>query len=241
MKPNCGARIVDSRIADKAELYQLPAIALLILAYVSPAVLVADDAFLGRSAEEWNKQFASSDAQKRVYAAWAIAELPAVTADVAARQDRFESLNKLIHDADATVRYWGVLGLGRYAKKSSANEISEKKVSEALLPLLNDKSSAPRIAAAEAVCLLGQAEKGLPVIVAAMNDPQDSVRIQAAAALEKLGPAARPAISTLEKATSDSSEYVKRISERSLAALGVETKTSEPKAKAKRAKAKAKS
>src|SRR5205085_9948977 len=100
---------------------------------------------------------------------------------------------------------------------------------------------APRVAAAEALCLLGQAEKALPVIVAAMGDPQDSVRIQAVGALEKIGPAARPAIGTLQKAATDPSEYVKRISERSLVTLGVAQQPGETKAKAKKGKAKTKS
>jgi len=172
-----------------------------------------------------------------VYAAWSIAQI-----DVgdSANQARFESLGKLIQDGDPTVRYWGALGLRRFAQGGAANDSGKQKAIDTLLPLLRDKSAAPRIAAAESLCVLGQTGKALPIIVNAMDDPQDSVRIQAVAALEKIGAAARPAISTLEKATSDPSEYVKRISQRSLASLGVESKQAEPKAKGKKAKAKAK-
>jgi HEAT repeat protein len=53
-----------------------------------------------------------------------------------------------------------------------------------------------------------------------MESPQESVRIQAVAALAKLGPAARQAVATLTAATTDPSEYVKRISSRALAQLG---------------------
>jgi HEAT repeat protein len=214
---------------------------LLVLATCASVALAADETFLGRSAAEWNNQFASSEGQQRVYAAWAIAQIDMGNADSTTIKGRYESLTKLILDGDPTVRYWGVMGLMRFAQNSGANKNGKPDAVEALVPLLNDKSPAPRIAAAVSLCALGQADKGLPVIVAAMDDPQDSVRIQAVTALEKLGPVARPAISTLEKATSDASEYVKRISERSLAALGVESKQAEPKAKAKKAKAKAKS
>ena len=85
--------------------------------------------------------------------------------------------------------------------------------------LLADQAPAPRIAAAESLGLLGDADRALPVLVAAMSDPQDAVRIQAVAALEKLGEAARPAETTLRAATSDSSEYVKRIGARALLKL----------------------
>jgi HEAT repeat protein len=88
-----------------------------------------------------------------------------------------------------------------------------------LTPLLDDKAAAPRLAAAAAIGQLGQAGKALPVLVAAMKDPQDATRIQAVAALELLGAAARPAEPTLRAATTDSSEYVKRISARALEKL----------------------
>ena len=57
-----------------------------------------------------------------------------------------------------------------------------------LQPLLTDKSAAPRIAGAQGLALVGQADKALPILVAAMDDPQDSARIQAAAALREARP-----------------------------------------------------
>jgi len=206
---------------------------------VLAAVVAAagEDAFLGRSTEEWNKQFQSSERQTRVYAAWAIAQLASKGKDSTV----LSNLEPLLKDSDPTVRYWGVMGLqfcGQNVDKGNATEVAA--VTDRLRPLLEDKSAAPRIAAAESLALLRQADKALPVLLAAMDDPQESVRIQAVAALEKIGPAARPAIDTLQKAMTDSSEYVKRISERSLASLGVVGK-SPPGAKAKKGKAKAKS
>ncbi len=213
--------------------------ALFLLISVVSLPLSAEDAFLGRTSDEWKKQLAGSEGSQRVYAAWAIAQSAGV--NDALNKNGFESLKMLIQDRDPTVRYWGALGFQQFAKSSSASDTEKKNAIETLLPLLNDKSAAPRIAAAESLCLLGQTEKSVPVLVAAMDDPQDSVRIQAVAALEKIGPAAQPAIATLEKAISDPSEYVKRISERSLSGLGVESKQLGTKTKAKKGKAKAKS
>src|SRR5437868_10842363 len=177
------------------------------------AQLPAEEPFLGRSTEEWNKQFASSEGQARVHAAWAIAQL----AGTASGESNLIALDKLLHDSDPTVRYWGVMGLQFYGLKlANGNTAQMKSIIDRLQPLLDDKSVAPRIAAAETVGLLGKPEAALSVLVAAMDDPLDAVRIQAVGALEKLGPAARPAVATLQKATSDASEYVKRISERSL-------------------------
>ncbi len=199
----------------------------------------ADD-FLGRSLDQWSEMLSSSQSNERSYAAWAIGKLAEQSAGKPNDQVYFAELVKLIHDNDATVRYWGVLGLAGYAKKLPATDGGQTAVTNTLAPLLEDKAAAPRIATAQTLGVLGQADKALPVIVAAMSDPQDSVRIQAASALEALGPAARPAIATLEKATSDSSEYVKRISTRSLQSLDPNHKSAEPAPKAKKNKAKAK-
>lgn len=200
-----------------------------------------EDSFVGKTPQQWKQQLSSAQPQSRVEAAWAIAQI-AGRSPSEPQNATFDGVpQQLVRDADPSVRYWGAQGLAMYAKRVGPTIGGHAAAISELESLLNDKSPAPRIAAAESLCTLGQVNKGLPVIVAAMDDPQDSVRIQAVAALEKLGPLARPAISTLEKATSDSSEYVKRISERSLASLGVEAKQSEPKANAKKSKAKAKS
>jgi HEAT repeat protein len=203
------------------------------------ATTAADD-FLGRNLDQWSEMLSSSQQNERAYAAWAIGKLAEQSAGKPNDQVYFAELVKLIHDNDATVRYWGVLGLAGYAKKLPPNDGGKTAVTNTLAPLLEDKAAAPRIAAAQTLGLLGQADKALPVIVAAMSDPQDSARIQAASALETLGPAARPATATLERATTDSSEYVKRISSRSLQALDPSRTPSEAPAKAKKNKAKAK-
>jgi HEAT repeat protein len=200
----------------------------------------AADDFLGRSFDHWSEMLSSSQQNERAYAAWAIGKMAEQSAGKPHDQVYFAELVKLIHDNDATVRYWSVMGLAGYAKSLSNKDGGQTAGVNTVAPLMEDKAAARRIAAAQAIGILGQPEKALPVLVGAMSDPQDSARIQAASALEAMGPAARPAVATLEKGTTDSSEYVKRISERTLQTLDPNRKSSQPAAKGKKNKAKAK-
>jgi HEAT repeat protein len=188
------------------------------------AVAGTQETFLGRNLDAWGEAVTSADQQKRSQAAWAIAQLAGKAERGPGDQVYFAELVKLTSDGDATVRYWGVVGLGSYGQRDGVKDGGQTAVVNTLLPVLDDKSAAPRIAAAEVLGLFGRVDKALPILESAMNDPQESVRIQAVAALEKLGSAARPAEKTLQKATSDSSEYVKRISQRALNRMGAEKK-----------------
>src|SRR5262245_43864717 len=82
----------------------------LVLALVAmSSVCVAADqepAFLGRSSKQWLMRLESQQPQERAEAAWAIAQM--ATDDPATPK-------KLLAHEDATVRYWGVLGLQRIA------------------------------------------------------------------------------------------------------------------------------
>lgn len=170
----------------------------------------ATEAFLGRSAKEWLVRFESPQPQQRAEAAWAIAQLAIDSPD--------DPQILLVH-GDATVRFWGVQGLQRIVRNARDNDPRRARVSMALRPVLSDSSPAVRIAAAETLALVGDAHESLRVLVESMSHPQEAVRIQAVAALEKLGEAARPAEATLRAATTDPSEYVKRISTRALQKL----------------------
>jgi HEAT repeat protein len=194
------------------------AVSLLVLAAV-PATASAQEKFLGRAADEWSQKLAASQGQERVYAAWALAQMAGQEAGGPGDHVHFAELVKLISDGDASVRYWGAQGLSNYAQQLKPRDSGRGAAINALLPLLEDKAAAPRIAAALAVGQLGKPDKALPILVAGLSEPQEAARIQAVSALEQLGPAARPALETLQKATSDNSEYVKRISERALAKL----------------------
>jgi HEAT repeat protein len=163
---------------------------------------VADEIkFLGRTGEEWLSRL--DDADDISLSAWALAQMAEQQPPMIAR---------LIHHRNPVPRYWGMQAAGRIA-------VSKETYKTILQTGLRDPTPSVRIAAAEWLSLSGDAEAALPVLIAAMSDPQDAVRIQAVAALERLGEAARPAEATLRTATSDSSEYVKRISARALQKL----------------------
>src|SRR5262245_35957489 len=145
-----------------------------------------EDTFLGRSADQWTATLTSSEGQQREHAAWAVAQLAARSAGGPSDQVHFAELVKLISDGDATVRYWSVQGLESFARKLGAKGAAQTAIANTLEPLLADKSPAPRIAAAGALGALGKVDKALPVLVDAMGDPQEAVRIQAVALLERL-------------------------------------------------------
>jgi HEAT repeat protein len=183
-----------------------------------------DETYLGRSLDAWSEDVTSADGKKRARAAFAIARLAGKAERGPGDQVYFAELVKLTSDGDAVVRYWGAVGMEMYGGRGGIKDGGQTAVVNALLPLLEDSLPRPRIAAAQAVGLFGRAEKALPVLEAAMSDPQEAVRIQAVEALEKLGAAARPAQATLRRATSDSSTEVKRISRRALDRLEAEKK-----------------
>ena len=180
-----------------------------------------DDAargFLGRSSEEWRARLESHEPAQRAEAAWALAQYVERNPQLN-ESTRLVMLDNSVFHRDATVRYWMIHGLQRLALAKETHALTREAMRLSLQKSLEDKETAPRIVAAETLGLTGDAEAALPVLIAAMSDPQDAVRIQAVAALEKLAEAARPAEATLRAATSDSSEYVKRISTRALLKL----------------------
>ena len=163
------------------------------------------DAFLGKTQEQWGADLKSESASQRQLAAWALAQMPGV------------SLHSLLaaaaHD-DPVVRFWATQGIARIPDADSERQF---------MKLLQDRSPAVRIAAADAIIRLGRSEDGvdagLHTLSTSLSDPQDAVRIQAISSLERLGAKAAPLKEQIEKATADSSEYVQRISARLLAKL----------------------
>lgn len=197
----------------------LVALSLWQFAILNTSAMDSSDAFLGRTPDQWLARLESRQPQERAEAAWAIAQLAERNTQIFAEAVWFSELVKMVSDSDSTVRYWGIQGLQRLALSKDGKQSARQSAKGALQSALTDKAPAPRIAAAETLGLLGEAEQALPVLVEALSHPQDAVRIQAVAALERLGEAARPSEQSLRAATSDSSEYVKRISARALTKL----------------------
>jgi uncharacterized sulfatase len=143
----------------------------------------------------------------------------AAAADLANRRDAalISRLRALLADEDAAIRYWGTVGLGSIAGDQTARMSATASVATAA----GDSAPWVRVAAADALCRLGQVEKGLPTLIAAMQDKNEWVRLQAVNALDRLDQDARPALAVLQAALGDSNSYVVRVAEHALEPFGM--------------------
>ncbi|MEX2175317.1 MAG: HEAT repeat domain-containing protein [Pirellulaceae bacterium] len=199
-----------------ARLLRLTSGALFLLAGFTCQAAAAEPQLLGRTRRQWSAQLAADGLPRKSQAAWAIGQFATEQIEPGNAQEWLDVLGALAASDDSAVRYWGVQGLARSLPKLDAKDAARAAGIQVLIPLLKDPAAGPRLAAAEAVAQLGEPDQGLPVLVAALSSPQEAVRIQAIASLERLGPAAQPAEAQIRAATSDASEYVKRISTRAL-------------------------
>lgn len=110
-------------------------------------------------------------------------------------------------DPDPAVRYWGVIGARVRGTK------------EGLGALLSDPAPAVQLAAAETLARAGDYAAALPILVRGLDHPVESVRLQAAQALDDLGSRHRPAWEAFRGRPKETSEYVKRLTEHALGAL----------------------
>ncbi len=107
-------------------------------------------------------------------------------ADIATRRDP-QSLPKLVNwmsDADPAVRYWAAVGC--CVRGNSATPAASQ-----LGRLLKDNTSCVRIAAAEALCRLGQPDEGLSALLAELDAPKADVLLTLNT-LHALGAVAKP-------------------------------------------------
>ncbi len=198
---------------------RLLVVAAVVLFARASSLTAAEPTFLGRTRQQWVDQLESGQRRQRAPAAWAIQQF---AVDEINPQNELVWLNELLlltESNSSTSRYWGAIGLGRMIDKLPANSVVRAKAFEALPTLLMDGSLAVRIAAADGLLPASDRKAALAVLTEALAHPQEAVRIQAVTALERWGEAARPAMSALQLATTDTSEYIKRISSRALAKL----------------------
>jgi len=120
-----------------------------------------------------------------------------------------------LNDADASVRYWGVVGLHTICQDTET--IGRAK--EAIGKLLDDPSPIVRIAAAQALCDWGEDEAGLPVLVQELAGSSDTARLNAAIALGRIGDKARPALPQLKAAMKDKQQNVRKVTKYTLQRL----------------------
>jgi HEAT repeat protein len=177
---------------------------------ISSSILAQEPrTFLGKDLPTWREQLRSADAQDRHEAAWALAQLggPAL-----------ESLQQALTHEDAVVRYWAIHGLGHRPLRPDPGKARLRWFRSALA----DPAPAVRIEAAAQLALHDELDEALPVLIAALDEPQESAAMQAAAALAALGKKAGPARAKLTLAEKNGGEYVKRLSARALANLDQE-------------------
>ncbi len=124
-------------------------------------------------------------------------------AEVANAMDRSQipQLLKLLQADDSEIRWWGALGLVGLRNSASA-------AVPALQKALTDASPSVRIAAAEALAQAGQPEQALPVLIAGLEHDSAIVRLMAMGVLDRMGPAARPALPAMRKARSKTKGHV---------------------------------
>ncbi len=124
------------------------------------------------------------------------------------------ALGKIIDglgDRDSAVRYWAAIGV-------DSRSISDAK--KKLAGLLDDRSPAVAVAAAEGLLALGEEQGALGVLIAALDGRSDSARLFAVAALGRIGEKARPALERLEKAARADKGYVARAAKPIVRRLG---------------------
>src|SRR5262249_42137320 len=109
-------------------------------------------------------------------------------ADVANRRGPGEMVNLdplLSHD-DPAVRYWGMVGEAWQGEPFRPPSPRSAPV-VILKANLTDRAAVIRVAAADGLCLLGQRDLARPVLLEAMTDGNEWIRLQAADALDRAG------------------------------------------------------
>ena len=125
---------------------------------------------------------------------------------------RVAVLREALADPQPSVRYWAALWLGLQGAAAAGDELAER---------LGDLSAIVRVAAATALCRLGREAEGLPVLVAALRDENEYVRLRAATELDYLEEMARPAFDAFGAiAESDASGDMQKLARRVIAELG---------------------
>ncbi|WP_414662649.1 sulfatase family protein [Horticoccus sp. 23ND18S-11] len=133
-------------------------------------------------------------------------------ADLANAMDasNIPALSALLHDTDAAVRWWGATGL--FALGTAAAPATP-----ALVAALDDTSPDVRLAAAEALARLGEVDRALRTVEAALRLDDVFVRLAALNVALRLGPLARPLLPAIAAARitslaqKDSADYANRM------------------------------
>lgn len=143
-------------------------------------------------------------------------------ATIAATVPNFAAFNASLDDEDPSVRYWGATGIGNFSEEATDAPLVTTKLEKAL----SDKAPAVRVAAARALCRMGETELGLPVLTDVLAGENQWARLEAAIVLDELDEAARPALPALKGALEDQpNKYIVRVANKAVNdLLGTENK-----------------
>ncbi len=125
-------------------------------------------------------------------------------------------LLKALDDDDSAVRYWGATGLGNIGNPAKQASDELKRV------LLKDDSPVVQIAAARALCRMGQPQPALPVLVKHLRNGEQWERLHAAIVLDEIEDQARPVTQQMHAALKPrpdlyaNGKYVVRVINRAL-------------------------
>lgn len=151
-----------------------------------------------------------------------IEEITTVATSASKGPSAFPGLMDALEHNDSVVRYWGATGLGNFAEEAA--EVSGSKVK--LKRRLEDDSPAVRIAAARALCRIGETEFALDVLADELSGDNEWARLEAAIVLDELDEVARPELEALQGALEDQpNKYIVRVANRAVNdLLGTENK-----------------
>jgi uncharacterized sulfatase len=109
------------------------------------------------------------------------------------------------------VRFWGAYGLGN----QPGNEAYSAGL-DALADLLEDPVPVVRLAAARAICKMGDPELALETVTRELKNEDEWVRLYAALVLDELGETSRPVSDDLQSVMEDENKYVVRVANHAL-------------------------
>ena len=131
--------------------------------------------------------------------------------EAALGNDLAQLANALMHKNEA-VRYWAAISLGNQPDLKN-----QTKALKEIQKMLNDLTPAVRIAAARALCKVGQFSEPVNRLTVELNSDDEWVRLLAAQVLDEIGENARPVEKQLQKRIEeDQNKYVVRVANRAL-------------------------
>ena len=107
--------------------------------------------------------------------------------------DGLDELVSALSDSDASVRYWGAVGVANIGLAAIASK-------PALIRALEDPAPVVRTAAAHALCRLNEPNRALPVLTSVLHEGEQWERLHAVIVLDEIDEQARPVIESMRMA-----------------------------------------